>query len=141
MNSHPHPYRAYTLIEMLVVISIVALLCALLFPVFSRVREKGRTAQCQSNLHQLGMAFQQYSADNGVFPLWYNTHMPTNPLPSNYPGLSWGRRIQPYVRDVTLFQCPSANSSIDPVPLESVRKHSYYVERRQISTDFGINGG
>ncbi|HEX8464866.1 MAG TPA: DUF1559 domain-containing protein [Abditibacterium sp.] len=57
--------RAFTLIELLVVIAIIALLSAILFPVFGRVREGGRTATCSSNLKQLGLAFTQYVQDSG----------------------------------------------------------------------------
>ena len=61
--------RGFTLIEILIVIGIIALLSALTFPVFSRVREGGRRTACNSNLHQLGLAFIQYVQDNtGRFP-------------------------------------------------------------------------
>ena len=57
--------RGFTLIELLVVIAIVAILAAILFPVFAQAREKGRQASCQSNLRQIGMAYQQL--DFGLF--------------------------------------------------------------------------
>jgi len=59
----------FTLIELLVVIAIIAVLAAILFPVFAQVRAKGRQAACQSNLKQLGTAFALYASDcDGVFP-------------------------------------------------------------------------
>ncbi|MCS7301624.1 MAG: DUF1559 domain-containing protein, partial [Fimbriimonadales bacterium] len=61
--------KGFTLIELLVVIAIIAILAAILFPVFARAREKGRQTTCLSNLRQLGMAFVAYRADfEGVNP-------------------------------------------------------------------------
>lgn len=117
MNRFSRRNRAFTLTEILVVIGIVAVLSALLFPVFNIVREKGRASSCTSNLHQISLAFQQYSADNNVFPLWYNEHKPTNPLPSPYPGLPWVVRIQPYLKSNAVFQCPSDNQAANPNPM------------------------
>ena len=61
--------RAFTLIELLVVVAIIAILAALLLPVFAHAREAGRRATCQSNLRQIGMAFAQYVADHDGFYL------------------------------------------------------------------------
>ncbi len=59
-----NPRRAFTLIELLVVIAIIAVLAAILFPVFAQAREAARKATCQSNLRQIGLAFAQYVQDN-----------------------------------------------------------------------------
>jgi len=61
--------RGFTLIELLVVIAIIAILAAILFPVFARVREKARQTDCLSNIRQLGVAFGLYKSDwEGAFP-------------------------------------------------------------------------
>ncbi len=57
--------KAFTLVELLIVIAIIALLAGILFPVFAKVREGGRKVACNSNLHQLGLAFAQYTTDYG----------------------------------------------------------------------------
>src|SRR5688500_16542672 len=62
------PKRAFTLIEILVVIAIITLLAAILFPVFATAREKARSASCQSNLKQLGAAFAMYVGDWDRYP-------------------------------------------------------------------------
>ena len=68
-KNHVGQRTGFTLIELLVVIAIIALLAAILFPVFSRVRENARRSSCQSNLKQLALGFQQYMGDNdGRFP-------------------------------------------------------------------------
>src|SRR5438067_2349017 len=64
-----HPQSAFTLIELLVVIAIIAVLAAILFPVFAQAREKARQAACMANLRQIGLAFGQYSQDyDGTLP-------------------------------------------------------------------------
>jgi prepilin-type N-terminal cleavage/methylation domain-containing protein/prepilin-type processing-associated H-X9-DG protein len=87
--------KGFTLIELLVVIAIIAILSAILFPVFAQAREKARQTQCSSNLKQLGLAFMQYAQD-------YDEAMPG----SDFWGLKWAGHVYPYVKSADVFHCP-----------------------------------
>ncbi len=82
--------KGFTLIELLVVIAIIALLGAILFPVFVQAREVGRKAVCQSNLRQIGTAFSLYIRDNGE-------GFPNNGDPYLWMGRRWRWLLRPYV--------------------------------------------
>lgn len=102
------PRRGFTLIELLVVIAIIAVLASMLMPVFSRARAKARRSSCQSNLHQLGVAFKMYIDDYDEFmPPW--SHAGGNPDGSGRrPGYvgSWDDLIFPYSRNRQILVCP-----------------------------------
>jgi len=90
--------QGFTLIELLVVIAIIAILAAILFPVFAKVREKARQTSCASNMKQIGLGITQYVQDNDeTFPLAANANFDTN----------WAQAIYPYVKSVGVFKCPS----------------------------------
>ena len=94
---------AFTLIELLVVIAIIAILAAILFPVFARARENARRSSCQSNLKQIGLGVIQYAQD-------YDERMPSSRMnPGNVDTLGgvWQVLIQPYIKSYQVFQCPS----------------------------------
>ena len=104
MNSQK---RGFTLIELLVVIAIIAILAAILFPVFSRAREQARKTACLSNMKQLGTALMMYAQDwDETLPFW-RTACHNDP---NYPpgGLLWTEQLYPYIKNWEVFQCPSA---------------------------------
>lgn len=104
-----HCRRAFTLVEILVVVGIMVLLAGILFPVLARVREEGNKTTCVSNLRQLGLALQQYASDNaGVLPLWWDaSYDHTNEFPPAQGGICWTNRMLPYFKNWKLVDCPS----------------------------------
>lgn len=95
--------NAFTLIELLVVIAIIAILAAILFPVFAAAREKARQTACASNEKQLGLAFLQYAADyDEMLPVGAGYNNP----PTIFSGEGWAGRINAYVKSPVSFQCP-----------------------------------
>lgn len=105
VSSFSRRNSAFTLIELLVVIAIIALLAAILFPVFARVRENAKRSSCQSNLKQIGLGMEQYKND---FDGWY-------PGASQSIGgtvYSWPTMIYPYVKNAQIFACPSAREDV-----------------------------
>ena len=105
--------RGFTLIELLVVIAIIAILAAILFPVFARAREKARQASCSSNVKQIGLAFIMYCSDyDDRHPSVYDD----GPHPA-MPRIIWADKILPYVKNRELFLCPSCDTSnVNPPP-------------------------
>jgi prepilin-type N-terminal cleavage/methylation domain-containing protein/prepilin-type processing-associated H-X9-DG protein len=95
--------RGFTLIELLVVIAIIAILAAILFPVFARAREKALQSSCQSNLKQMAMAMLQYVQDyDERFPFAYMERNSTA-----YATVYWYTNLQPYIKNTNLQQCPA----------------------------------
>ncbi len=104
----------FTLIELLVVIAIIAILAAILFPVFARAREKARQASCSSNVKQLMLAVIMYKQDydeKNVYDRMATTDAPTptGPYASTYSSnfYFWKDILDPYVKNDQLWICPS----------------------------------
>jgi len=93
----------FTLIELLVVIAIIAILAAILFPVFAQAREQARKASCQSNLKQLTLAFGMYRQD-------YDEKYPFGGwLPNSNGSGEWQNTIAPYIKNKGVYRCPSSS--------------------------------
>jgi prepilin-type N-terminal cleavage/methylation domain-containing protein/prepilin-type processing-associated H-X9-DG protein len=117
--------KGFTLIELLVVIAIIAILAAILFPVFAQAREKARAISCLSNLKQIGLGVTLYTQDNDEtepngFSKWGGE-------------TGWACQVYPYVKSVGAFACPD-DSSFGNASVGEVKSTSY-----GLNSNFGIN--
>src|SRR4051794_36230743 len=127
---------AFTLIELLVVIAIIAILAAILSPVFAQARDKARSATCVSNLKQIGTAITLYIQDyDEIMPgaaappqdwtPYSGTTYIQPPLSNGNPAATsprwamWTNLLQPYIKNWNVFRCPSA-SDVDVYPASTV---------------------
>ena len=103
----PQPAGAFTLIELLVFIAIIAILAAILFPVFATAREKARQTACLSNMKQLALGLVQYTQD-------YDETLPNGANPYDY-GNGWAGQLYTYVKSTQVYVCPSDTSPLPPM--------------------------
>jgi prepilin-type N-terminal cleavage/methylation domain-containing protein/prepilin-type processing-associated H-X9-DG protein len=100
-----HPHRtAFTLIEILVVIAIIAILIGLLLPAVQKIREAAHRLQCKNNLKQIGLAFHNYHATNECFPAGFVSRAAAVDGPSLGSGWGWGAQLLPYLEQDNLHR-------------------------------------
>jgi prepilin-type N-terminal cleavage/methylation domain-containing protein/prepilin-type processing-associated H-X9-DG protein len=131
--------RAFTLIELLVVIAIIAILAAILFPVFARARESARRASCQSNMKQIILAYTMYAQDYDemTVPNFENdTNLGTGTVTgANFP--YWPDILQPYVKSKQIFVCPSGNT-LSSSSADFRAKQTYAYNQANIQNDYVV---
>ena len=99
---------AFTLVELLVVVAIIAILAAILFPVFARARENARRSSCSSNLKQLGLGLRQYAQDyDGRVIIGDVTGHYNGQMNQRFRHVLWMDVVYPYVKSEQIFNCPS----------------------------------
>jgi len=131
--------QGFTLIELLVVIAIIAILAAILFPVFAQAREKARTISCLSNTKQLSLGLLQYIQD-------YDESSPAGAqIPvgqvcagSRMPGRGWAGEIYPYIKSVQVYKCPNdptqPDTSVSPALVPCSYALNMYFANASIAT-------
>jgi len=116
--------RGFTLIELLVVIAIIAILAAILFPVFAQAREKARATQCVSNLKQINTGIMMYSQD-------YDEMMPALRWNGGASlGLHWYDATEPYIKNTQVWRCPSADPGVRTSGLWGNNPSQGFVQRQ-----------
>lgn len=120
--------RGFTLIELLVVIAIIAILAAILFPVFAQAREKARSTSCLSNLKQIMTGVKMYTQDYDEISIW-RWYQGLDASTSTY--ITYMEVLQPYIKNQQIFICPSGPKSVtafgNPCPSAPSFVSSHYI--------------
>jgi len=138
--------RAFTLIELLVVIAIIAILAAILFPVFAQAREKAKATSCLSNAKQIGLGLHMYLQDYDekfVATRWSDVTDACGVGGTAINGSQWNVMIQPYIKNTQIFACPS-DSTPPGTGVSQSRKRSYVLTsgpRDRLNGDCSAPGG
>ena len=149
--------KAFTLIELLVVIAVIAILAALLFPVFSKARESARKTGCLSNLKQMGLAVTLYLQDyDEIFPMnrfadelhpsgGCTAVSPTGPPEDDLQGstFNWKRAVLPYVKSTPVYECPSNGYAWTPGGFNSIagdESNYLYPPAELLPNSYAFNG-
>jgi prepilin-type N-terminal cleavage/methylation domain-containing protein len=135
-QARAHSRSAFTLIELLVVIAVIAILAAILFPVFAQAREKARQTTCVSNMRQMGLAVQMYAQD-------YDECLPLAATATATGFLNWHNLTDPYVKNTQVWICPSYSAPIRDIFGNSVCHYgfnAYYLNRNVVPANtFSLN--
>ncbi|HLK60520.1 MAG TPA: DUF1559 domain-containing protein [Chthonomonadaceae bacterium] len=143
LRTHARSRRTgFTLIELLVVIAIIAILAAILFPVFSQARAKARQTSCLSNFKQVGLSILMYNQDyDETMPPWDNGRVFSDDWQTEF---YWPQLVVPYIKNWQIFACPEDGNAHDSFYLQQFRYPANTTglqleHARALYTDFGYN--
>jgi prepilin-type N-terminal cleavage/methylation domain-containing protein/prepilin-type processing-associated H-X9-DG protein len=121
MFRRPRSRRGFTLIELLVVIAIIAILAAILFPVFAQARDQARQTTCLNNCKQLGTALQMYAQDyDEGLPSWSFGKLLSSPIFKDWGYSTWVPAMMPYVKNTGVFACPNGPTTGTSWPNQAI---------------------